>query len=320
VLEPLLHDRYRAVRLATVKSLDKLGWKPIDTESMIAYTIAAEQWEKSVTFGDAALLPLQAALLDDAREVRQGAVAALVQIGHEPAELTELREQLRHPQREIRQAAVQGLDQLGWRPLDIESTIAYTVAAERWEECVTLGAAAIPVLESALRDEAYEVRQGAALAMDRLDWQPSDIASRVFFAVAADRLQECINLGEQAVPALIILLQHRAREIRRVVAGILGEICSPTATVALCQALRDTAWEVRRAAARSLGWIGESTALHYLCEALQDSVWSVREASAEALGQLGIRESCDPLVSALHDEDWRVRRAASSCCVFTLSD
>lgn len=64
------------------KALDALCWHPQDNDADTPYYYAAKRdWTKTVDYGDAAVPPLQIALEDSQKEIRQQAARALAKLG-----------------------------------------------------------------------------------------------------------------------------------------------------------------------------------------------------------------------------------------------
>lgn len=91
------------------------------------------------------------------------------------------------------------------------------------------------------------------------------------------------NLGEQALEPLIQALKIDDRNVRRMVACILGYIGDVRAVESLIKALKDKDWRVRKNAATSLGKIGDKRAVEVLIQAIKDKYWIVQEEEIKDL-------------------------------------
>ena len=137
----------------------------------------------------------------------------------------------------IRRRAASELTKLGWTPDAVDLNAAYLMASEKWDECVDLGASAVPALVTALTGgEPYG------------------------FSVTQPAGQALLRIGPPAVEALISALHHHqgtADSFPRV-ADLLARIGDGRAIEPLVSYLKSNpAYTYRQAAAnalRSLGW------------------------------------------------------------------
>ena len=151
---------------------------------------------------------------------------------------------------------------------------------------------AIPALSEALKDEAAQIRAGAAAA---LYWIAPEAAT--------------------AVPALSAALQDSDNTVRRLSSLALARIGpgARSAVPALIQVLADEDGRVRGAAISALGRIGPDAAA-VLLEALQkDKTACIRAAAAAALPAIPDRApaTVPALIAAMKDADPGVRAAAA---------
>jgi hypothetical protein len=147
-----------------------------------------------------------------------------------------------------------------------------------------MGPAVVPDLVRALRDEAWQVRNQAAVALGAIGPEAKD-----------------------AVPALGEVLQEEDKYLRSQGAAALGKIGreAGAAVPILTRALRDKDEDVRREAAAALGGIGPEAkaAVPDLVELLSDGRKSVRRQAGRALREI------DPEAAARHLGFWaRLRR------------
>ncbi|MEM4359164.1 MAG: HEAT repeat domain-containing protein [Candidatus Bilamarchaeaceae archaeon] len=157
------------------------------------------------------------------------------------------------------------------------------------DEIVTIGKLAVPVLIDALKDEYWNVRWGAAIALGGIAEKGGDCSA--------------------AVPALIDALKDENGGVRGVAAWALVEIGKP-AVPALMDALKDENLDVRWRAAEALVKIGKP-GVPALIDALKDKDWKVRRGAAEALGKIGDARAVPALIDALKDWNWNVRWRAA---------
>ncbi|MCD6493385.1 MAG: HEAT repeat domain-containing protein [Archaeoglobaceae archaeon] len=118
----------------------------------------------------------------------------------------------------------------------------------------------ISPLISALKDEDWRIRWGAAYALGEIK-------------------------DPRAVEPLIQALKDEDSGVRCAAANALVRIGEP-AVEPLIQALKDDDSNVREKAAWALGWIGDKRAVEPLIQALKDEDSNVRQGAAYALGEI----------------------------------
>jgi HEAT repeat protein len=136
-------------------------------------------------------------------------------------------------------------------------------------------------------------------------------------------LGEIEDLGEEAVPRLVEVLEHGEAQIRRMVICVLGCLHSPhggpfdlgPAIPRLEVALQtDSDSLVRLYAAEALWTIrGDKAAVRVFVGGLHEGEAAARRYAATMLGMIGpeAQESLQPLIDALDDTDVVVRRCAT---------
>jgi len=136
----------------------------------------------------------------------------------------------------------------------------------------------------------------------RLIAQLSDITKR-------DRsVQDLIQLGADAVPALIEALQTRDENLLQLYQQILARI--PSATPALTKLLREAHPIIRGRVAEVFGISKDHAVIPTLLDALQSEYYTVRSRAALALGKIGDAKAKQPLLNALKDREDEVRSGA----------
>ncbi len=145
----------------------------------------------------------------------------------------------------------------------------------------------------------------AIILLQRYTAFPRWLATRKGTAVAM--LGFC---GEDAVPALIELLDHENREVREEAVNALGRLQDPRAVSALSRLMLTEQGRLGAGAAWALGEIKDRRAISPLIKALSHSKPLTRELAAESLGKLGAVEALPRLRSLLKDNDEAVRKAA----------
>lgn len=172
-------------------------------------------------------------------------------------------------------------------------------------------------IETALSSELPSVRQDALFdlvgrgdkaALPRIQSMVRDADARVRGAVA-------LALGQLAdptsEPALVLLLKDKNEFVRREAAISLGLLKLADSLEPLEQALHDPSAAVRSVAAATLGEIGDSRAGEALIRGMKDKESAVRERCAHALGRLRLVEALPLLAGMLEaEEQASVRREA----------
>jgi HEAT repeat protein len=188
------------------------------------------------------------------------------------------------------------------------------VAMAAADALVRCGAAALPVLASALRTAPSPQRR------QRLVHFIGAIGSAWRYQPGGQVIPECIDL-------LVAALADEDTEVRRLAAGELALYSIPRerilslltveapphdarAVAALIAALADVSSAVRVTAAWTLAFRKEALAVGPLIAALRDGSEEVRVAAVEALGKLGDSRAVPGLVAALDDRSEAVRATA----------
>lgn len=193
----------------------------------------------------------------------------------------------------------------------------------------------ILIFTQALEHEDWQVRKGAAQALERLGPEKAAAAvpalihilnkdenTDVWLAAAAAlrRMQMA-----DAIPAFSRALDDEDERVRQISAQALAEIGSEAANTvpALIHRLEDEDKAVRLAAAQALAAIGPAaeTVVPNLILALDDDYWRVRQAAAEALQSIGpgavtaVPALIQTTENALTDYHFRLFAAASGALV-----
>jgi len=237
--------------------------------------------------GDPSAVPALIASLDD-RDISEAVTNALVQIG-KPAVLA-LIEALTSPSNRVRRAACTALGEIG----DPDAVPALRVHAEIMEEAqqalAMLGGTSM-ALQEAVRMLAEQSLWGVLCR-----------------ALTSDLVRDAIvQLGSNAVPALMEALCDNNPKIRSAACTALGQIGDNTAVPKLIKCLNDNAIYVRIAACTALGQIGDPSAVPALIACLDQQ--DVSEAAANALVQIG-KPAVPALIETLTNPSERVRIAA----------
>lgn len=179
-------------------------------------------------------------------------------------------------------------------------------ASVRVVAAVALGktgdAEAFPALQKGLEDYS-SVRKASAEALTALKWQPKSLRARVLFAFANEQSTNVTAMGQEAVPLLIELLDHKTQDIRLDAIQVLAELQAKDGVGPLCRiVVSDSDTTMRKASAEALGAIGDKSAQGALGKAIGDKDEQVRKAAAAALGQIKSPEAESLLSARLPEE------------------
>lgn len=118
-----------------------------------------------------------------------------------------------------------------------------------------------------------------------------------------ERLNELVELGEEAVPILSEILRRDEWEISRRRAAIaLGRLGSADAVEVLGEAAADKNPAIRVSASRALGEVGGDQAEESLLRLLADEDASVRKWAIRSLGKVGGAKAREALSKFLETE------------------
>jgi HEAT repeat protein len=164
----------------------------------------------------------------------------------------------------------------------------------------------IPDLLHALDDRSLDVRAAAARSLGRLG--ATAAVEPLIDAAVAQRIPRSVTgaalleIGAQAVPDLLELLDHPDPRFRGYAVDLVGLLGSAADADSLPARLRDPSSEVRATTAAAIGRLGAGSGRDALIVLLEDRVPFVRAAAASALGQIGGRSATTALLEvARHD-------------------
>jgi HEAT repeat protein len=288
-LVKLLGDEYADVRQAAAQSLEQYHWRPHNDKEAAKYCVAKQQWDKCAEYGKNAIEPLVVALN-----------------GHNP---------------EIRRQASGLLTTLKWEPANDQAKGSFCVARKDWENCVSIGKAAIPALIHELQSDQWRDRTNAADTLAKIH-DPEAISALI------NALQEDNNADvrvavvealatykqKQVVPPLIKALDDHNRNVRKSAARVLEKsmpyyrkLNDPQISKAFVAALQDNNRGVRLVAARLLGELQDPATADALIGALEDVDTDVRIAAKKSLYKIKDNRAIDSLVAGLKADKPEVR-------------
>lgn len=250
-----------------------------------------------VSAGANAVEPLIAALDNDSRQVRAGAVRVLGEIGDSRAIAPLIglieRSERKEGDSYLRSAAVAALGKIG-------------------------GPGVVPALIARLKDVEPRVRETAMTELGKLDdprvvecasesLKDDSSSVRVSAARALGRRKDA-----SAVEALIAALDDEDASVRRDAVRALGQIGDRRAVEPLIGCLDDVYEYVRSAAADSLGELGDQRAAGPLAKVVKaDSSQQVRERAVDALSRLGGEKAIAAICEVFKDENTWVHHSAA---------
>jgi len=198
----------------------------------------------------------------------------------------------------------------------VRNALAYGDVEARWNAIRAageLGDAFIDPLITALNDEHWIIRRGAAQTLAKIGAPAVPPLIEMLGcddeSVRREVVRAFILIGETAVESLIRALSRDQPAIRQGAAQILGEMGVQSAVGPLVEALKDKDPGVRREAAIALKLIGHPDAVGPLIDLLGDESGFVRIAAADALCSLEAR-SIEPLIAALANTRTEIRQRA----------
>lgn len=227
-----------------------------------------------------AVVPLVSVLRDADRAVREAAIGALMAIG-EPS-VPALGLCLSDPQLGVQEAA---------------SAVLAVIADER----------VLAPLIASLKNHDWIVRMHAAKALGRIK-DPGSIESLIPLlqdkvkAVREETTAALAEIGDVAIPSLLVALTHTEWLVRLHAVEALGKMRSAAAVDPLLSVLfNDHDAAVREDAVRALGRIGDARAVEYLRVVLKEP--GLRPLAVEAMGQIGDRRAVSLLIDIVEGAD-----------------
>jgi hypothetical protein len=264
-VQPLLlacKDKDEKVRVAAIEALGQMSDER--AVSQLIHGLESDDQKVRVAvrtslsrIGEPAVGPLISALKNAKFGADDAAIHALVRIG--ASAIPALLEALKDSDRRVSLHATEVLNKLGWHPASDELGAIYFITSGKWEECESIGMAAVepllrdlknhpveamitlgkistwlddPALRARLieslipylQDRLPKIAQTAASELERLGWQPvtDELGARFYFFLGD--WKKCADYGSPAVPLLVEVLKEPERKVARKAAEILLEI------------------------------------------------------------------------------------------------
>ena len=285
--------------------------------------------------GQPAVLALISALRAPGEHTREGAARAIGRLGAAAIEPAYLRlaadplvTLLRDAVMPVRRAAAWALGRVGPRletaqrslPMESLTQCLRDPSAEVREATVSaLGrfgdGKAIKPLEASLEDSSAAVRKIASESLTSLGWQPVTPAETALFRIARQDWEGAIASGQEAIPALIRVLDSSDSTARLSAIRVLGRTASPDAIGPLISSLKDPDEGIRAAAATALESVGAPEAIEHLLQAVRDKDRNVRKAVVRALGHTNDPRAATVIITLLRTHETDMQEIASQALV-----
>lgn len=348
ILEKLLNQDEQSYRNQAAVVLKEINWTPQTDEDKLTYALASKSWDDCVSLGEAAVPALIDCLRSADTEIYNGAAAALGKIGAPHARtavpaliqlltehnsdfvaeaLGELRDaravevlitKLPELQRgSLHNAAAAALAKIG-KPaipalievLGSDHKYCMLVVADALRSVYAL---AVPALIEALNDERENVRSWTSSLLNEKGWKPETEAQTAAYAAARQNWDQCVKIGEPAIPALINCLEGNHYRVMTHIgkaADALVAIGEP-AVEPLIACLGSGSAYSRRNAAYVLGQIGDTRAVPALIDYLNKDELGHAEA-IRALANFKDERAVDPIIAVLKQDRININIAASA--------
>lgn len=187
-----------------------------------------------------AIQPLLAALKDNNDQVRREIVEAL-SVFRSAEALDSLVQCLHDSNFQIRKAAATALKSLGWKPTKDEAGANYWIVFEKYDQCASIGAAAVEALRNATHSASSVDRMDIINALAKIK-NPGAIMAIIdslapienLYSPAVEKvhgtaIQALVQIGSPAVPPLVLALNHDNPQLRANAITALGRMRDPRA-------------------------------------------------------------------------------------------
>lgn len=254
----------------------------------------------------AAEAPLLQRLRDRSEQVRMSAAEALGNLALKSSVDELMYVALHDPVAPVRAEAARALGRLG-DPAALDSLFALLADPDYWTRMRVIGAIELirpedtSRLEALLHDPSPEVRNRAAVALDRV----GVLAARVEDLASPHRDRRdraarlLLDVGRAGLlQSLMAYLEHDDLKIRSRMAALLGSMGNLQVVPALAARLGDAEWPVRVRALEALARLHPPDGPTRVLPALSDPEEAVRAAAVQALKEFGVGQE-DGVVEAV---------------------
>jgi HEAT repeat protein len=296
------------VREGAAGVLASMGWQASGEAESLKYLLAKRDWDALRSMG----APAAEVLVDALRysdEVARDQIKKTLKAMGSPA-TGPLAAALEDNDSRVRESAAGILASMGWQPANQKEKIHYLAAGKDWENLISAGRAAEPVLLRMLSDKDFRIRESAAKTLAAIGWRSGSEDDEISSLVATRSWERLAAKKSSSVPRLIGLLSDAHDDIRMQAAATLGEIHDMNAVPPLLEALGDGNCEVRKKIVVTLGILGDTRAVPLLLERMKEQKCDIREEAAQALEKVpSVPEG--PLIEALSEKNQFVREGAA---------
>jgi HEAT repeat protein len=309
-VEPLieaLSDNHGLVRKSAIEALGQIGdaraVEPLitglnneDDEIRLSVVSALKQ------IGDErAIEPLITVLKDKDTDVRISAASALGQIGGGRAVMA-LIDALNDKNAKVRESVIYALGRIDDDAITEVSETAVerliTALKDPVSDIRTIIARALgqmgddravePLVE-ALQDESNAVRQTAAIALEKLNWDPDKSKTGAYYWIAKQQWDKCVEIGSPAVEPLISAFGSKDANVRNSAVNALVMLGKDHSLDALYEASKNKNEIIQRNAIYTLVKIGDDRTVGDLIALLKHHSPAIRAEAISAIARLGIR-------------------------------
>lgn len=304
------------VRIGAIKQLGELhnpeAIRPLtrliadhSQEVRVAVVIALGQIGAASTAFD-----LLRAWNDSDGEVRYRAIEAFGRIG-----ATQIIEQILpasgDPDRRVRLAAAKTFGKLG----DPSGTPALVNALSDSEEIRDEALNSLrkigftPGLIFALQNSDHQKRLWVSRLLQEFKWDPSALEEQVHFLIAQQEWNQCVAIGQDAIPLLTkMLLREENQRIRLELVRCLSEIGDPIILRDMPSLMTDDDWRIRHETIKLSRKLDKVQIQELMTEVLQrEEHPQLRQAAIQLLGHIDTPEVYEILIENLDDEDEEVQ-------------
>lgn len=304
LLIEMLDDQNFEVRSLAASGLERIGFRPVSTKSLVSFLLAAQQWNELVSLGEVAIPQLKHALSDVSEDIRKNAIECLSELCNpgkiEPMEIAlkdpkpSIRREaivrmqeicgpliidtflsfLTDPDKDVRWGAAWALNNSGYDPNSIDEKIALYFSYQSWDSLIVeCGLSGLIKLMEHVDDPDPEIRE---VCLEKIFQEDSNLGKRYIFrglhdpssVVRAKAAELAYNLpSDDVLPVLKIMLEDHDENVRSMAALSLKSLnYKPTTQAeAIIFHIACKNWD-------ALNIIGETAGEYY-----QENQWKYRE-------------------------------------------